>query len=256
MYRNSATRLFDTNLIVTHSFATIVACTTREEIHCLQEKYICLVKKMEKMTMEKPPELLEFQYKTLCLGSPKEKSSSYIRDCLPQVYDAKTIPDIFGCLDIDWDYLNYGMLQHITDAFGDDEMKASLEGYIGDVETFQEKTTLAMLWETNLLNQGYSDAPLRGGLNKVIIKTQKFTPDSFLKSVDMFRHEFAHAISLPDISVIVKGVLPGCVLILFVPAKGVTLLKQPVQEDIKDFFRKNSIHELQVDDDVVYSSGE
>ena len=207
--------------------------------------------------MQKPPEVLEFRYKiTLFQGSPKELLDPYIRDNVPQIYNAKSIPEIFGCLNVDWDYLNYGMLQRITDAFGDDETKASLEGYIGDVETFQEKTTLAMLWEANLLNQGYSDAPLRVGLNKVIIKTHKITPDSFLKSVDMFRHEFAHAISLPDISVIVKGVLPGCVLILLVPAKGVMLLKQPVQEDVKDFFRQNSIHELQVDDDVVYLSGE
>ena len=219
---------------------------------------MALVEKTQKEVMKQKPDLETFCMKiTLLPTSLKEEHQQYLKDNLPQLYNAKSIPEIFGLLNFYWNYLHYSLLQYIIEIYGTDDTKELMKCYIKDVKSFQQETTLAMFWEA----QPKLTSPKSLGGEKltveVLTKHEKLTSGSSLKSVDELRQKFACEVSLPDVTIIIKEMLPGCVVIVWLmPAKGEITLKNQVKQGRVEFFKQHHILELRTNDDIIYSSGE
>ena len=230
---------------------------TQSWIEELEGKYRDLVKKTQKEVMRKKPDLDEFRTEiTLFPTSFREEHiKQYIKDNLPQLYDAKSIPQIFGLLNIRWDYLHYSLLQHIINLYGSDDTKELMKSYVKNVKLFQQETTLAMFWDVDQGHISDMAESLREKLAKVVTSHEGLTSGSSLECIQAFRQKFAHEISLPECAVVMKDILPGSVMIVWmIPAKGAITLKNQVEEGRVEFFKQHHILELRIDDAIIYSS--
>ena len=208
--------------------------------------------------MKKKPDLDEFRIEiTLLPTSFKEEHiKQYIKENLPQLYDAKSIPEIFGLLNFYWNYLHYGLLQRIIDIYGADDTKELMKSYIKNVKLFQQETTLAMFWEVDSGHMCAMAESSREKIAKVITSHEGLTSHSSLQSIQAFRQKFAREISLPECAVVMKDILLGSVVIVWmIPAKGAITLKSQVEEGAVEFFKQHHILELRIDDVIIYSSG-
>ena len=208
--------------------------------------------------MKKKPDLDEFRIEiTLLPTSFKEEHvKQYIKDNLPQLYHADSIPEIFGLLNFYWNYLHYGLLQRIIDIYGADDTKELMKSYIQNVKSFQQETTLAMFWEADPGHMSDMAESSKEKLAKVVTNHEGLTSGSSLECIQAFRQKFAREISLPECAVVMKDILLGSVMIVWLmPAKGAITLKNQVEEGRVEFFKQHHILELRMDDVIIYSSG-
>ena len=217
---------------------------------------MALVKKTQKEVMKQEPDLETFCTTiTLLPTSLKKEHQKYLKDNLPQLYSAKSIPEIFGLLNLYWNYLHYSLLQRIIEIYGTDDTKELMKCYIKDVKSFQQETTLAMFWEAQ--PKETSPKLLVGEIAEVLTSHAKLTSSSLLKTVDELRQKFARTISPSEFAIVIKDILQGSVVIVWlIPAKGVITLKNQVKQGRVEFFKQHHILELRMNDDVIYSSGE
>ena len=182
--------------------------STRRKINYLEEKYLALVVKTQKEVMKLNPDLDEFRTRILLLPAAlKEEHQQFLKDNLPQLYRAESIPEIFGLLGLYWNYLNYGLLQHIIQTYGTDDTKELMKCYIKDVKSFQQETTLAMFWDANPKQR--CQTALRGDIVVALTSHAKLTSSSSLKPVDELRQKFACTILLSEFAIVLKEILPG-----------------------------------------------
>lgn len=217
---------------------------TKKRIEDLEEKYLALVEKTQTEVMEQNPKLATFCMKiTLLPTALKDEHQQYLKDNLPQLYRADSIPEIFGLLNLYWNFLHYSLLQRIIEVYGSDDTKELMESYIRDVESFQQETTLAMFWKANPKRK--STKSLGGEIVEALTSHVKLKSSSFLKSIEDLRQEFACAISLPEFTIVIKDILQGSVIIVWLmPAKGATTLKNQVKEGRVEFFKQHHARPL------------
>ena len=209
--------------------------------------------------MRQKPDLETFLTEiTLLPTSFKEEHiKQYIKDNLPQLYDAKSIPQIFGLLNLYWNFLHYGLLQRIIEIYGTDDTKQLMESYVEDVKTFQEETTLAMFWGVCTMPLGDVPNSLKERLAEALTIHEELTPSSSLKSIEKFRQEFARKISLPEFTIVMKAIMSGSVVIVWlIPPKGVITLMTLVKEGTIELFKQHHILELRMYNAIIYSAGE
>ena len=140
--------------------------------------------------MKKKPDLDEFRIEITLLPTwfREEHIKQYIKDNLPQLYHADSIPQIFGLLNIRWDYLHYSLLQHIIDLYGSVDTKELMKSYIKNVKSFQQETTLAMFWEADPGHMSDMSESSREKLAQVVTSHEGLTSGSSLECIQAFRH--------------------------------------------------------------------
>ena len=224
----------------------------------LEKKYKDLVKKAQNEVMKKNPDLMDFCINiTLLPSSLKEEQllQKYLKENLPLLYAAKSIPEIFGLLNLYWDYLNYGLLQYIIETYGDDETEIAMESYSREVEVFQRETTLAMFCEASPKRKRLSTTH-RKELTELIITHGQLTANSPLTFVQEFRRDLASEMTLREIAVVVSGVkLESVKTVWMIPAVGAIRMKNDMEGGKIDFFKRHRILELQMDGAIIYPSG-
>ena len=247
---------FEFNIYYVAMICMNTGTKTKKRIEDLEEKYLALVEKTQTEVMKQNPKIATFCTKiTLLPTSLKDEHQQYIKDNLPQLYRADSIPEIFGLLNLYWNYLHYGLLQRIIEVYGSKDTKKLMKSYIRDVESFQQETTLAMFWEANPKQK--SPKQVEGKIVEALTSHVKLTSSSLLTSVEELRQEFAREFLLLDVAIVIKKILPGSVIIVWLmPAKGAITLRNLVKEGKVEFFKQHHIFKLQVDDDIIYSSGE
>ena len=70
-----------------------------------------------------------------------------IDEIFPQLKNENTISDMFYRLSRLVDFLGYGLLKHIIDEFGSDDLKKMMNDYSKDVVQFMKKTTVKQLMD-------------------------------------------------------------------------------------------------------------
>ena len=230
---------------------------TERRIDYLEGQYMALVEKTQKEVVKKNPDLMSFRTRITLLPTSFEEEhiKQYIRNNLPQLYRAESIPEIFGLLNLYWNYLQYGLLKHIIDIYGTDDTKKIMTKFIKDVELFKQETTLAMYWEAHPKRR--SQKSLGGDIIEVLTSHVNLTSSSSLKSIEDIRLQFADTMSLPEFAVVIKEILPGSVIIVWLmPTIAGTMLTEQVKEGRIEFFEQQHILELRMNDVMVYSSRE
>ena len=236
-----------------------ISGTISGRIDQLEQMYAGLVSRTQTAVEKQSPGVKEFRQKITLLPSlVKEELQKYLKEMLPDLYRAETIEAIFGCLNLLWNYLNFGLLQHIIKVYGDGELKQQMEEYTTAVEIFREETPLHLFLSVQPKRR-HLEVPgsLRSNLKEVMFKHNNFTFDSLLSEVESYRQKLACEFSLPDFAIILEQIERGSVsTVWLVPPSVSAKMKEHVQRKHFAFLQEHKIIQMKIDGTIVYPSGE
>lgn len=195
---------------------------------------------------------------TLLPTEVKGEHQKYLKELVPAIYRSETIEEIFGHLNLLWNFLSFSLLQHIIRVYGDKELNRQIEEYSTSVQAFSEETSLHAFLSVQPKRR-YLRAPadLKCHLKEVMFKHKTLTMDSPMSEVDSYRQQLACEYSLPDFAVFLEQIKPGSLsTVWLVPAFAAATMKEFLQRKQFDFLQKHSIIQMKIDGRTVYPSGE
>ena len=237
-----------------------VVAAARAKIAQLKEEYKSLVTMTQEAVQAKSPTLTEFRTEiTLQLPeATRAEVEPILQKTLPYISNAKSIGEIFLFLNLSvWNFLNYGLLQHIVEVYGDDILRQKMEKYVALVDSFRKKTTLEVFWEAYPASKSCPEIPstLRESLKRVTFKHGNLDVTASLDDIERHRQNLARHVSLPDLTIILEDIKGGSVAIVWlVPPSVADRLADEVQKGNVDFLEQHNILELEIQDSTVYRS--
>ena len=206
----------------------------------------------------KSPDIDDFRTKiTLLPPEIKPELQQSLTKNLSKIYGAETIDEIFGLFNLQvWNFLNYGLLQHLVNIYGLDKTKEVMKEYASSVESFRKETSLRVFWEA--YPAGICPTlphDLRQKLDKVTFEHGNLSDATSLDVIENFRQELCREFSLPDLIVILADIKKGSVTtVWFVPPAVTTTLSNEIQRGNLQFFQQHCILELRIEKTVYNAS--
>ena len=232
----------------------------REQIGQLQNEYKQLLVMTQEAIKAESPTLIEFrtsitnqlpEHLRLELAEPEK---------LRPMYDAKSIGEIFGIFDLHiiWNYLNFGLLQHLVEIYGDDKLKQRMLKYTMSVKTFRKQTTLKVFWKASPATRKCPVIPtnIRESLKRITFKHGQLDTTTTLEDIESYRQDLAQEYAFPDFIIILADIEKGCIATTWlVPPSLAAKLADEIKRGNVSFLEQHNILELKIQDSTVYHSG-
>ena len=146
-------------------------------------------------------------------------------------------------------YLNYGLIQQLTNLFGSPDTKSKMKAYVSEVETFRQKTKLVLYAKAQHPPREDVSPNLRS------IVTKHSWKDATLETVEQFRRDRARQYCLLDFIAIVSSIEKGSVVLTwFIPKLVASYLRKKIMMTDDDLFRESGITQVEMDGITLYSS--
>ena len=232
-------------------------------IRDLREEYKQLVVMTQEAVEAKSPTLKEFRT-SITLQLPEsvrlELAEPSPMKKLRLMYTADSIEEIFGIFNIQcvWEYLNFGLLQHLVEIYGDDTLQHRMLEYTASVEDFREKTTLEVFWKASPPKGKGPEIPtsLREGLKQITFKHGNLDTTTTLSDIERYRQNLAQEYSFPNFTIILADIEKGCVATIWlVPPSLAAKLADEIKGGNVGFLERHNILELKIQESTVYHSG-
>ena len=228
----------------------------------LQNEYEQLVIMTQEAVKAKSPTLTAFRTSiTLRLPEPtKSELDTSLTKKLQCIYDAKSIDTIFGIFNLSiWSFLNFGLLQHIVEVYGDDALQQRMLDYTTSVEAFRKQTTLEVFWKASPAMRKCPEIPteLRESLTQIIFKHGNLDPTTTtLNDIEQHRKDLAQEYSFPDFTIILADIKKGSIATIWlVPLSLAARLVDKTRKGNASFLEQHNILELKIQESTVYRSG-
>ena len=118
----------------------------------------------------------------LCL-STSTQNQSFIKEKLTKIPLPVTFVKTWSILNLYWDFLNYGLLEHVINQCGSADLKQQMQDYVDELSTFKQTTRLCDFiksWPCR------DDGPPEDRLKKVVIKMKHDWSQCTLQDVDPY----------------------------------------------------------------------
>jgi len=116
--------------------------------------------------------------------SQRYEYQQFLKCCLMKLEPVTTTDDLLCHLSMYWDFLNYGLLEHTVNIFGDASLKKGMEHYIDNLKAFRVNTKLCDFID-NWPVRGQD--PPKADFKRVVIKMGKKWEECTLEDVESFR---------------------------------------------------------------------
>lgn len=231
---------------------------TRLRIEELEKSYCTLVTTTQEVVRRKAPSIEEFRTAiTLLPSSVKHQQQQYLRDHLKYIYEAESIDQIFGHLNLQvWNYLNFGLLECIVAKYGDPTTKEKMEEYKASVQSFRKSTPLHIFLEAQPEGKCPEISPsLKKHLQEVRFRHNRLSPYSLLEEVDCIRLEVAREFALPDFAVALARIQFGSVSIVWtLPSSLTAILEDKIEKESFQFIQWDYVVEVAIAGTRIYPS--
>ena len=226
----------------------------RESKKKLQEEYTSVVTKVQKVLLEKPPDLLEFSnHVTLLPPEIKVEYQHYLKNYTTEISKATSVKQILFIINRDSDYLNYGLYEHIEGKYGDSTTEHEMQNYVQRVDSFRRATSLRLFMQAHTKRK--VEVPEKLGLETVFSKHGCLTLESTLHNVEEYRKEFVYEYSLFEFTMFLYQIKPGCVTTVWlVPSLVASILRDEIQGGRVGVLQRHQILEFRIGDTTIYSS--
>ena len=181
-----------------------------------------------------------FLYRITCLPvSARTQHQSFIEEKLTNIPQPVTFVNIWTKLNLYWDFLNYGLLEHVVTNFGSQDLKQNIQEYIHELSTFKETTRLCDFIESWPCRD---DSPPEDRLKKVVVKMKHEWSRCTLQDVESFKKALVHKFFLPEFDILLQKAERGCVCVTWLTSPSIaTLLQQNLANIETEFFKKHGI---------------
>ena len=182
--------------------------------------------------------------------SARNQHRSFIEEKLTNITPPETFAKIWSILNLYWDFLNYGLLEHVINKCGSDDLKQQMQDYIDELSTFKQTTRLCDFiksWQCR------DDGPPEDRLKKVVVKMKHEWSQCTLQDVESFKKALVHKFFLPEFDLLLRKVERGCVCVSWLTSPSIaTLLQQNLANIETEFFEKHAIDAVTIDGQDVY----
>jgi len=224
--------------------------TIEEEVRYFERTFGDLVDKtcQEVNGKVNPPIFLS---RVTCLPvSVRPQHRSFIEEKLTNIPPPITFESIWSILNLYWDFLNYGLLEHVINQCGSENLKQQMQDYVSELSTFKGTTRLCDFIESWPCRD---DGPPEDRLKKVVIKMKHEWSQCTLQDVESFKKALVHKFFLPEFDILLQKAERGCVCVTWLTSSSIaTLLEQNLANIETEFFKKNGIDAVTIDGQDIY----
>ena len=182
--------------------------------------------------------------------SVRTQHRSFIEEKLSNIPPPETFTKIWSILNLYWDFLNYGLLEHVINQCGSEDLKQQMQDYVYELSTFKQTTRLCDFIESWPCRD---DGPPEDRLKKVVIKMKHEWSQCTLQDVESFKKALVHKFFLPEFDILLQKVERGCVCVTWLTSLSIaTLLQQNLANIETEFFKKHDIDAMTIDGQDVY----
>ena len=175
-----------------------------------------------------------------------EEHKLFLERHMSTLYQAPDHFQLFGTLNLNWNYLSYQLLDHLIREF-DLDTKNDMESYKQDLQMFREKTLLAVFCETQK-KKWIKPSP---EFEEVVARVE-WPQNVTLEVVEQFRQAFASHYNLRECAIMLAAIQTGCFIITwFIPASILNKLKKNIPEHI---LKQYSVVDLEIAGVCIFSN--
>ena len=196
-------------------------------------------------------ELPIFLSRVTCLPvSARTQHRSFIKTNLTNIPPPVTFESIWSILNLYWDFLNYGLLEHVINKCGSEDLKQQMQAYVDELSIFKQTTRLCDFIESWPCRD---DGPPEDRLKKVVVKMNHEWSQCTLHDVESFMKSLVHKFFLPEVDILLQKAERGCVCVTWLTSPSIaTLLQQNLANIETEFFKKHGIDTVTIDGQDVY----
>ena len=242
-------RMHSTMNLITHSGLTRPH-TVEKKVQYFENTFDNLVDKACREVKGKiEPHI--FLSRVTCLPvSARSQHRSFIEEKLTNIPPPVTFENIWPILNLYWDFLNYGLLQHVINKCASENLKQQMQDYVDKLSTFKQTTRLCDFIESWPCRD---DGPPEDRLKKVVVKMKHEWSRCTLHDVESFRKALVHKFFLPEFDILLQKAERGCVSVTCLTSPSIaTLLQQNLANIETEFFKKHDINAVTIDGQDVY----
>ena len=224
--------------------------TVEEQVQYFENAFSNLVDKAcEQVKGQVEPHIL--LSRVTCLPvSARTQHRSFIKTNLTNIPPPVTFESIWSILNLYWDFLNYGLLEHVINKCGSEGLKQQMLAYVDELSIFKQRTRLCDFIESWPCRD---DGPPEDRLKKVVVKMRHEWSECTLKDVESFKKSLVHKFFLPESDILLQKAERGCVCVTWLTSPSIaTLLQQNLANIETEFFKKHGIDAVTIDGQDVY----
>ena len=224
--------------------------SVEDQVHYLDSTFRNLVNEAYQEVNGKM-EPSDFLSRVTCLPvSDRTQHRSFIKKNLTNIPHSATFVNIWTILNLYWDFLNYGLLEHVITNFGSEGLKQQMQNYIDELSTFKQTTRLCDFIESWPCRD---DGPPEDRLKKVVVKMNHEWSQCTLRDVESFKKALLHKFFLPEFDILLQKAERGCVCVTWLTSPSIaTLLQQNLANIETEFFKKHGIDAVTIDGQDIY----
>ena len=192
-----------------------------------------------------------FLSRVTCLPvSARTQHRSFIEEKLTNITPPVTFENIWSILNLYWDFLNYGLMEHVINKCGSEDLKQQMQDYVHELSIFKQTTRLCDFIESWPCRD---DEPPEDRLKKVVVKMKHEWSQCTLQDVESFKKSLVHKFFLPEFDILLQKAERGCVCVTWLTSPSIaTLLQQNLTNIETEFFKKHGIDTVTIDGQDVY----
>ena len=182
--------------------------------------------------------------------SLRPQHRSFIEEKLTNITPPETFAKIWSILNLYWDFLNYGLLEHVIKQCGSECLKQQMQEYVRQLSAFKKTTRLCDFIESWPCRD---DGPPEDQLKKVVVKMKHEWSQCTLQDIESFKKALVHKFFLPEFDILLQKAERGCVSVTWLTSSSIaTLLQQNLANIETEFFKKHGIDAVTIDGQDVY----
>ena len=245
-----------TLIIITPPFTTLIIpgptrpLSVADQVRYFDSTFRSLVNKAYQEVNGKM-EPSDFLSRVTCLPiSDRTQHRSFVEKKLTNIPQSATIVNIWTILNLYWDFLNYGLLEHVIRNFGSEDLKQNMQEYVHELSVFKQTTRLCDFIESWPCRD---DGPPEDRLKKVVVKMKHEWSQCTLQDMESFKKALVHKFFLPELDILLQKAERGCVCVTWLTSPSIaTLLQQNLANIETEFFKKHGIDAVSIDGQDVY----
>ena len=177
--------------------------------------------------------------------SVRPQHRSFIEEKLINIPPPVTFENIWSILNLYWDFLNYGLLEHVINQCGSEELKQQMQDYVHELSTFKQTTRLCDFiksWPCR------DDGPPEDRLKKVVVKMKHDWSQCTLHDVESFKKALVHKFFLPEFDILLQKAERGCVCVTWLTSPSIaTLLQENLANIETEYFKNHGINAMTIE---------
>ena len=182
--------------------------------------------------------------------SDRTQHRSFIEKKLTNIPPPVTFENVWSTMNLYWDFLNYGLLEHVINQCGSEDLKEQMQDYVDQLSTFKKTTRLCDFIESWPCRD---DGPPEDLLKKLVVKMKNEWSQCTLQDVESFKKALVHKFFLPEFDILLQKAERGCVCVTWLTSPSIaTLLQQNLANIETEFFKKHGIDAVTIDGQDVY----